>query len=63
MSQLKNLLIEMEEDAVFLSYQEFKNQYAYEDAEDVFESINGPDEEDRSGLLRFLKVKEEVKNV
>jgi len=53
----------MEEDAVFLSYQEFKNQYAYEDAEDVFESINGPDEEDRSGLLRFLKVKEEVKNV
>ena len=60
MSMFKNLLIEMEENAVFLSYQEFKNQYAYEDAEDVFESINGPD---RSGLLRFLKVKEEVKNV
>ena len=57
------MLMEMEENAVFLSYQEFKNQYAYEDAEDVFESINGPDEEDKSGLLRFLKVKEEVKNV
>ena len=63
MSRFKNLLIEMEEDAVFLSYQEFKKQYAFKDAEAVFESINGPDEEDRSGLLRFLKVKEEVKNV
>jgi|TARA_B110000438_G_C15763058_1_gene628226 hypothetical protein len=55
--------MEMEENAVFLSYQEFKKQYAYKGAESVFESINGPDEEDRSGLLRFLKVKEEVKNV
>jgi hypothetical protein len=63
MSRFKNLLMEMEENAVFLSYQEFKKQYAYEGAESVFESINGPDEEDRSGLLRFLKVKEEVKNV